>query len=131
MIPYDKLTYNFSRASGPGGQNVNKVNSKVEIRLNIDNIDWLNEEIKTNLKELFKNQINNTGELLITCQENRTQIDNKKAAQRKLKEIIDKASEEKKERVTGPIEEPEIKKEIRLKEKKIRSDIKKMRNERF
>jgi len=129
FIPFDRLNYNFSRSSGPGGQNVNKLNSKVEIRLNIDTIDWLCEEVKTNLKEICKNQINNQGELLIICQEHRTQSQNKKEAQHKLKDFIEKASQEKNERVTGPIIEPPHKKESRLKEKKMRSDIKKLRND--
>lgn len=42
-IPINQLNFNYSRSSGPGGQNVNKVNTKVELRISIDKIDWLTE----------------------------------------------------------------------------------------
>ena len=56
-IPFDKLQYNFSRSSGPGGQNVNKLNTKVELRMNL-NSDWLPTNIRQRLEELYRNRIN-------------------------------------------------------------------------
>lgn len=42
-IPLSQLSFNFARSSGPGGQNVNKVNTKVELRIKIDDSDWIPE----------------------------------------------------------------------------------------
>jgi hypothetical protein len=64
----------------------------------------------------------------LTCQEYRTQSQNKKEAQKKLQEIIDIACIPKKERIIVPFEETPQMEEKRIKDKKIRSDVKKMRN---
>lgn len=127
-IPFNRIEINFCRSSGPGGQNVNKLNSKVEYRFNIENADWLPKETKERLKEMHSNKINNEGFFILTCQEYRTQSQNKKEAQKKLQEIIDIASIPKKERIIVPFEETPKMEERRIKEKKIRSEVKKMRN---
>lgn len=127
-IPFEKIEMNFCRSSGPGGQNVNKLNTKVEYRFNIDAADWLPKETRERLKELNFNKINSEGFFILTCQEYRTQSQNKKEAQKKLQEIIDIASVPKKERIIVPFEETLQMEERRIKEKKIRSDVKKMRN---
>lgn len=129
-IPFEKIEMNFCRSSGPGGQNVNKLNTKVEYRFNIDAADWLPKETKERLKELHSNKINTEGFFILTCQEYRTQSQNKKEAQKKLQEIIDIASMPKKERIIIPFEETPQMEEKRIKEKKMRSDVKKMRNNR-
>ena len=118
----------FCRSSGPGGQNVNKLNTKVEYRFNVDLADWLPKDTKDRMKELHFNKINSEGFFILTCQEYRTQSQNKKEAQKKLQEIIDIASMPKKERIIVAFEETEQMEERRIKEKKIRSDVKKMRN---
>ena len=127
-IPFDKIEINFCRSSGPGGQNVNKLNSKVEFRFNIDAADWLTKETKERLKKLNSNKINNEGFFILTCQEYRTQSQNKKEAQKKLQEIINVASVPKKERIIVPFEETPQMEQKRIKEKKMRSDVKNMRN---
>jgi len=127
-IPYDQIEMSFCRSSGPGGQNVNKLNTKVEYRFNIENATWLSKETKERLKELYSNKINNEGFFILTCQEYRTQAQNKKEAQKKLQEILDISSMPKKERVIIPYEESPVMEEKRIKCKKMRSDIKKMRN---
>lgn len=129
-IPFDKIEMNFCRSSGPGGQNVNKLNTKVEYRFNVDTADWLPKETKERLRELNNNKINSEGFFILTCQEYRTQSQNKKEAQKKLQEIIDIASMPKKERIIIPFEETPQMEEKRIKEKKMRSDVKKMRNNR-
>jgi peptidyl-tRNA hydrolase ICT1 len=128
QIPVDKLEVSFSRASGAGGQNVNKLNTKVEFRFNVDEADWINEDIKIRLKELFPNKINNEGEIIVTSQEHRTQEGNKKEGVTKLQKIVYEASIIKKERIIEPIVEPEHKRDERIKEKKLRSKVKNMRN---
>jgi len=70
-IPIDKLDIQFARSSGAGGQNVNKLNTKAEIRFNVSTCDWLPEAVKGRLQELQTNRINKEGELVITSQEHR------------------------------------------------------------
>ena len=70
-IPYDKLEISFARSSGPGGQNVNKVNTKAELRFNVIAADWLPEDVKSRLLTQQSNRINKDGELIITSQEYR------------------------------------------------------------
>jgi protein subunit release factor B len=128
IVPVDKLEMSFSRSSGPGGQNVNKLNTKVEIRFHVPSCYWITEEVKKQLFELYPNKINNEGFFLITSQEHRTQDQNKKEAIKKLQEIIDIASVPKKERVIKPIVESVEEEEKRIKEKKRRSETKRFRN---
>lgn len=128
IVPVEKIEMNFCRASGPGGQNVNKVNTKVEIRFHVASCSWISEEVKKQLFELYPNKINNDGYFLLTSQEHRTQDQNKKEAIKKLQEIIDIASIPKKERVIKPIVESVDEEEKRIKEKKRRSETKKFRN---
>jgi len=126
-IPIDKLNISFSRSGGAGGQNVNKVNTKVEFRFNIENAEWISPEIKSRLIELFPNKINNNGEFLVTSQEHRTQEENKKEAAKKLQMIIYEASQPKNERIHHEIVETDSQRDHRIKEKKNRSKLKNMR----
>ena len=57
-IPWDDLNFSFTKSSGPGGQNVNKLNTKVELRLNIVDESWLPNPVKGRLKEQQTNRIN-------------------------------------------------------------------------
>lgn len=67
-IPIDKLQFHFSSSSGPGGQNVNKVATKVELRFIPKDADWLPEEIKQRFIELNKHRINKDGEFILVSQ---------------------------------------------------------------
>ena len=127
-IPFDKIDVSYCRSSGPGGQNVNKLNTKVEYRFNMDTCDWLPKESKIRLRELNPNKINSDGFFILTCQEFRTQLQNKKEGQKKLQELIDIASMPVHERIIVPFVESAHLEEKRIKEKKMRSDVKKMRN---
>ena len=49
-VPLEKLEHNFSRSSGPGGQNVNKLNTKVELRFKVSEADWLADDVKNRLR---------------------------------------------------------------------------------
>ncbi|KAL9641473.1 hypothetical protein ABK040_013398 [Willaertia magna] len=127
-IPKEKLIYTFSRSSGPGGQNVNKVNTKADIRLHIDSADWLPDIVKERLKELKANKINKDGELIIQASTHRTQEQNIKEAIQRLKEYIEEAYEipdDWKPR-EGRTEKGDA---VRLKEKKKQSDKKQRRQE--
>ena len=119
-VPFNKIQTTFSRSSGAGGQNVNKLNTKAELRFNIYTADWLPSEIKERIKELYPNKINLEGEFFLTSQEHRTQEMNLKEAKKKLQEILDICCKHKVERVIKPFVEPEI-----LEEKRIKSKINK------
>lgn len=87
-IPEESLQITFARSSGAGGQNVNKVNTKVELRFHVDTASWIPAEVRERLKINEANRINNEGYFSLTCQENRTQVQNRKEALRKLQDIL-------------------------------------------
>jgi ribosome-associated protein len=80
-----------SRSSGPGGQNVNKVNSKVELRFDIPNSSLLTEEQKEILLQKLASKINTDGQLSIVSQRDRSQLANKEDAVSKLYTLIARA----------------------------------------
>ena len=131
-IPIEQLEFNYVRSSGPGGQNVNKVNTKAELRLNLIDCDWIENDTKQRLitNENYKNRINNQNELVLTSQEHRTQANNKKECIKKLKNMLIEASIIPKERIINE-ELNDREKSIRIKDRKHRSSIKKSRSRGF
>lgn len=133
-ITLDHVTMNFARSSGPGGQNVNKVNTKVDMRFNVKNAYWLSERVRDRILQMEKNRINKDGELVISSTRTRTQKGNIEDALQKLQEIIDAASY-----VPPPPSEEQVKKiaklaavgeHRRLQSKKALSDKKSFRRNR-
>lgn len=131
MIPREKLDMNFSRSSGPGGQNVNKVNTKAEIRFHLQNADWLDKKVKAKFLELYPNTINTKGEVVISSQVGRSQEHNTDDAISKLRNMIYQASLEEKERKNAIPAETQNEEKRRVDSKKRKSDVKKMRNSKF
>jgi len=124
-IPESELKFSASRSGGPGGQNVNKVNTKVELRFNVEGTQVFSEVEKQMLMNLLKNRINSEGELLIISQSERTQLMNKKKAEERLYKLIATALTKKpKRKSTKPTNSSKLK---RIEKKKKRGNIKKLR----
>lgn len=86
-----ELQFQASRSSGAGGQNVNKVASKIELRFNVVNSQLLDEAQKALILLKLKNQINSEGELIVVSQEDRSQLRNKERVIKKFKALLLKA----------------------------------------
>jgi len=129
LIPEDEIEYQFSRSSGKGGQNVNKVETKVEIRFNIDRSKIFSDEEKEKIKKALANRINKEGDLIVVSEEKRNQLENRRIALERLDEMIKKALKSEEERIsTKP---SKAVRERRLKEKKIISKKKELRQKNF
>ena len=116
-----------SRSSGPGGQNVNKVNTKVELRFNLLLTSSFTENEKELILNKLKNKINKESEIIVVSQSERTQLMNKVKATEKFYNLISKAMTMPKKRTsTRPTLSSKIK---RLEGKRIRGIIKKMRKD--
>ncbi|KOM44830.1 hypothetical protein LR48_Vigan06g013600 [Vigna angularis] len=83
-ITIDHVTVSFARSGGPGGQNVNKVNTKVDMRFNVKNAHWLSDRVRDKILQTEKNRINKDGDLVISSTKTRTQKGNFEDALAKL-----------------------------------------------
>jgi len=120
-----EFVFATSRSSGPGGQNVNKVNTKVELRFSIEKSQLLTDEEKQLLLSKLATRITTEGELIIVAQTDRSQMKNKLEAIDKFYEIVRKAlTPRKRRRATRPTL---ASKERRLQTKKQNSEIKNLR----
>lgn len=123
-VSLNELKFEFIRASGPGGQNVNKVASAVQLRFNIPaNID-LSDEIKERLQRIAKNRINSDGTLIIEAKRYRSQDQNRKDAVDRFTRILQKAIEKPKVRkptkISKATNERRLKGKREISEKKLR-----------
>lgn len=97
-IDENALQWSFTRSSGPGGQNVNKVSTAVELRFDIARA-FLPEDLKARLRPLAGRQLTQDGILLITAQETRSQERNREIALQKLVMLLRKAAQRPKRRI--------------------------------
>ena len=121
-----ELIFSFSRSRGPGGQNVNKVSTKAELRFNVMNSALLSKAEKVILTEQLGSRINGEGELILVSQSERTQLKNKEAVIGKFYALLGKALKPRKKRKpTKP--KPEAR-EKRLEDKRITAKKKEQRS---
>lgn len=126
-IDENELQFAFVRSSGPGGQNVNKVATAVQLRFDVDR-SALPEDVKARLKQLAGSRVTSDGELLIEAKKYRTQEQNREDALNRFVELIQRAFKKPKPRTkTKPTA---ASREKRLKQKKQRGEVKKMRQTR-
>ena len=123
----EELFFIASRSSGPGGQNVNKVNTKVELHFNIMKSLRLTNREKQVISEKLWKKINRNGELILTSQTERSQSENKKKVILKFYLILSKALARKVTRI--PTKPTPASKEKRIEVKKRRSEIKRSRHD--
>ncbi|WP_418892579.1 alternative ribosome rescue aminoacyl-tRNA hydrolase ArfB [Limibacterium fermenti] len=123
----NECTFTASRSSGSGGQNVNKVSTKITLSLNIGDSKALTERQKELIFVRLKNRINNEGVLLLSSDTERTQLGNKKAVLNKLEKLLENALREEKKRVeTKPTRASQQK---RIESKKHLAEKKKRRSD--
>ncbi|MEN6309296.1 MAG: alternative ribosome rescue aminoacyl-tRNA hydrolase ArfB [Anaerohalosphaeraceae bacterium] len=126
QIPEDSIRFIFSRSSGPGGQNVNKVNTQVTAILDIETSDFLNEGQKSLVRTKLANRIDKSGCLQITSNRYRSQQANRLDAVERMTRLIHASLI--KPKVRKPTKTTYASKQRRLRSKKVRSDIKKTRS---
>lgn len=122
---YPEFRFQTSRSSGPGGQHVNKTESRVELFFNIDASTLLADEEKERLLRKLKKRINAEGELIIASESTRSQIRNKEDCIKKFFEVIEKALTVEKKRIAT---RPSIAaRKKRLETKRLQSEKKQLR----
>jgi ribosome-associated protein len=125
-VPGSALRFSFSRSSGPGGQNVNKVNSRVELRVSVSEMTppsgTLSESAAARLRAIAGSRLNSSDEIVIASDTFRTQSANRRACVQRLRGLVERALVvPKKRRPTSPTRGSV---ERRISEKKRRAQIK-------
>jgi ribosome-associated protein len=120
-----EISFKTSRSGGKGGQNVNKVETKVHLLFNVQGSAFLSDEQKNLILEKAANKINDEGILLIAEESDRSQLGNKEIAIKKFFQLLEKCFAKPKPRKKTKV--PRSVKEKRIKDKKMRADTKKNR----
>jgi ribosome-associated protein len=122
---FHELEFTASRSAGPGGQNVNKVNSKISVRFDVIHSNILTEAEKATILKRLSSSLTKDGVLMLSAQDKRSQLENKEAVIQKLERLIAKAFEVKKARKASKPSKRAIEK--RITKKKFHSEKKRWR----
>jgi ribosome-associated protein len=125
LVPEGAIEWRAVRSSGPGGQNVNKVASKVELRVDLAGVTGLSSPARARLRALAAGRLDADGRLLATSQRTRDQIRNLEDARDKVKKLVERAMKAPRPRRLTQPSRGAI--ERRLKQKRVRSVVKRIR----
>ncbi len=125
MIPDEEFEFRVSRASGPGGQHVNKTSTRVEVIFDVSASTALTEAQRALVQQKLANRINKEGKLVVASEGSRSQLRNRQEAASRLRELIEQALERPKTRRKSRM--PRAVKRKRLDSKKRRGNVKEMR----
>lgn len=128
-IPEDEITFRTSRSSGPGGQNVNKVESRVTLLFDLDGSTGLTDEQKSSIRSRLASRISKAGVLRVVSQKHRTQAANRETARERFEALLRDALAERPER--RPTRVPKAVRDRRRDDKRRRAELKRRRGERF
>ncbi|MEO5977653.1 MAG: alternative ribosome rescue aminoacyl-tRNA hydrolase ArfB [Chryseolinea sp.] len=120
-----ELYFSASRSNGPGGQNVNKVSTKITLRFDVKNSLILDEEEKQRLIAKLKNRVTKDGVLVLSEQGSRSQLQNKEVVVAKFDELLEKAFEP--DIIRKKTKRSKASKEKRMKSKRLTSEKKQWR----
>lgn len=124
-IPEEELEFSASRSGGPGGQHVNKTNTRVSVRFNVEASRRLSREQKRRIRSRLAGRISQDGSLRVVSQVHRSQLANREAAEERLAGLLRAALTPPK--VRRKVELPESRKRQRREAKRRRSEIKRAR----
>ena len=125
QVPPAEMEFSYARSSGPGGQNVNKTESKVVLRWNLFAATWVPDAVKARFADSFGNRITTDGDIVIHSDESRERLKNERACIEKLTAMIQSVWRAPKKRVaTKPTKSSQRR---RMDNKRQRSDVKKGR----
>jgi len=125
LVPGGGIEWRAVRSSGPGGQNVNKVASKVELRVRLDSVSGLSAPARVRLAAITAGRLDADGRLLVTSQRTRDQFRNLEDARDKVKKLVERSLKAPRPRRLTEPSRGAI--ERRLKAKRVRSGVKRVR----
>ncbi len=126
-IPDDEIAFKASRSSGPGGQNVNKVESRVTLLFDLDGTASLSEEQKLRVRARLASRINKEGVLRVVSQKHRTQAANRESARERFQGLLRDALAQRAAR--KPTRVSKAARQRRVEQKRRRAELKRRRRE--